>query len=51
MAVSIDELQVQTEPAAPPSEPAGKSAAQSPQLDFKAEIEKHRERELRLQAD
>ena len=54
MAVTIDDLQVETQP---PARPAGASPSQSgspsPQAkpDFKAEMERLRERELRLRAD
>jgi hypothetical protein len=53
MAVNIDELQVETQPAAPSPQAQAQPAAQQspPQLDLKAEMEKLRERELRLQAD
>lgn len=51
MAVNIDELEVQTEPSAPAPQAAPQAAAAQPQLDFTAEMEKFRERELRLRAD
>jgi hypothetical protein len=52
MAVSIDELQLQTTDK-PPAAPSGdaKGAAKRPSLDVKAEMENLRERELRLRAD
>jgi hypothetical protein len=51
MAVGIDDLQVQTQPTqAPPSAPA-KPAASAPRQDVQAELEKIRERELRLKVD
>ena len=51
MAVTIDELQVETQaPAAPASAPAT-GAAQQPKTDLRAELERLRERELRLRAD
>ena len=51
MAVTVDELHVETQaPAAPPSAPSG-GAPKQPQLDIKAEMERLHERELRLQAD
>ena len=55
MAVTIDELQVETQPSsgqpshsAPPAAPA--KSAQS-KTDFRTEMERYRERELRLRAD
>jgi hypothetical protein len=51
MSVTIDDLQVQTQPAgAPSSEPAAGSGQQQ-KPDIKAELEKLRERQLRLRAD
>ncbi len=51
MSVTIDDLEVETQPsAAPPNAPAA-GAAQQPKLDVKAELDKLRERELRLRAD
>jgi hypothetical protein len=52
MAVSIDELQVETQqpaPAAPAASSGG--GAPQPQSDLKSDMEKLRERDLRLQAD
>lgn len=55
MAVTIDELQVETQPATPPGAPAGaapaKGGSSQGKQDLHAEIEKMRERELRLRAD
>ena len=53
MAVNIDDLQVETRPASPSPGSQAQPAAQQaqPQLDLKSEMEKHHERELRLQAD
>jgi len=52
MALAIGELQVQTEaPAAAPAVATTAAKAEPPKLDFPAEMEKLRERELRLQAD
>jgi hypothetical protein len=52
MAVTIDDLEVQTQPSAAPSNaPAAGAAQQQPKQDIKAELEKLRERELRLRAD
>ena len=54
MAVTIDDLQVETQPAARPagagSAPGG-SAPPPPKTDFQAEMERLREREMRLRAD
>jgi hypothetical protein len=52
MSLSIDELQVETQPPlpAPPAAPVS-AAAPPPKPDVKAELEKVRERYLRLQAD
>ena len=52
MAVTIDDLDVQTQPSgAPSTAPAGSGAQQQPKQDIRAELEKLRERELRLRAD
>jgi hypothetical protein len=54
MAVSIDELQVETQgPAAHSGAPATGAAKQQPQQkpDMKAEMDRLRERDLRLKAD
>ncbi|MGA7235769.1 MAG: hypothetical protein WBY44_08820 [Bryobacteraceae bacterium] len=52
MSVTIDDLQVQTQPSAAPSgEPAAGSGQQQQKPDFKAELEKLHVRELRLRAD
>lgn len=51
MAVNIDDLQVETQPPPAPSQGSPAPAAHPPELDFKREMEKFRERELRLQAD
>jgi hypothetical protein len=51
MAVSIDDLQVETQtPAASAGAPTQSAAPQS-KPDFKGEMEKLRERHLRLRAD
>ena len=51
MAISIDDLHVQTQ--APPESPSDSKTRSAPgmQVNVKAEIEKMRERELRLRAD
>ena len=51
MAINIDELHVETQPA--PAKPAAPTAAAPPppKTDVKAELDKIRERYLRLQAD
>ncbi|MGO4881151.1 MAG: hypothetical protein ACLP59_10055 [Bryobacteraceae bacterium] len=53
MAVNIDELQVETQPAAPSGQAQGSSpgAGNTPKPDIKAEMDRLRERELRLRAD
>ncbi|HEX3876784.1 MAG TPA: hypothetical protein VHW24_07360 [Bryobacteraceae bacterium] len=53
MAVIIDDLEVETaEPAAAPAAGASNQRpSQPPKVDFKAEMERLRERELRLRAD
>ncbi len=52
MAVSIDDLQVQTQtPAAAPAGGGKSGPAGQPKPNFKAEIDKQRERDLRLRAD
>ncbi len=51
LAVSIEELQVQTQPASTPRNAAGPGAATPPKPDIHVELEKMRERYLRLQAD
>jgi hypothetical protein len=51
MSVTIDDLDVQTQPSAAPSNAPAASAAPRPKQDIKAELEKLRERELRLKAD
>ncbi|HEY3706083.1 MAG TPA: hypothetical protein VGL22_13555 [Terracidiphilus sp.] len=50
MPVNIDELHVETESPAPSAAPPAKTD-QQPQPDLQADLEKLRERELRLQAD
>ena len=51
MSVNIDELQVETQPpaSAPPAASAG--PATEGKLDIRVELERMRERELRLRAD
>lgn len=51
MATSIDELQVETQPPLPGPPASSAAAAPPPKPDVKAELEKIRERHLRLQAD
>ncbi len=53
MAVNIDEMHVETQPAAPSSAAGAPAAggAAKPDRDLKSEMELYRERELRLQAD
>ncbi len=53
MAVSIDELHVETQQPASAAAPAASSGAGAPkpQSDLKCDMEKLRERDLRLQAD
>ena len=52
MAISIDELQVETQTPAPPAPAAnGGDAKSQPKLDFGRELQKLREREVRLRAD
>ncbi len=53
--VTIDDLQVETQPASDPSGATAPGAAPAksaaPKIDFRAEMERYRERELRLRAD
>jgi len=51
MAVNIDELQVETQPAPASQAPSSAGGAQKPRRDLRCELEKLRERDLRLQAD
>ena len=52
MAVTIEDLQVETAPATPsPAQSAGGGGQQQSKPDIKAEIERCRERDLRLKAD
>ena len=51
MAVEIQDLQVETQPPPAQSQGSPAPAAQPKELDFKREMEKFRERELRLHAD
>jgi len=51
MAVNIDDLEVQTQPTVPPATTSQAPPAKRPELDFRAEMDKLHERELRLQAD
>jgi hypothetical protein len=53
MPVTIDQLQVETQPTAPSVDTSGSApgAAAPPKPDIRAEMERMRERELRLRAD
>jgi hypothetical protein len=53
MAVNIEELHIETQPstAQPGSQAASAAAPAPPKADVRAELEKIRERYLRLQAD
>ena len=51
MAVNIDELQVETEKPAAPEGNAPAGGAPQAKPDIRAEMERIRERELRLRAD
>lgn len=51
MSVSIDEMQVETQAPVAASGGQNAGAAAQPETNLKAELEKHYERKLRLQAD
>jgi hypothetical protein len=51
MSVTIDELQMETQPAPVASGGASGAAAPKPKRDLKSELDMLRERELRLKAD
>lgn len=51
MSATIDHLEVETQPSAAPSNAPAAAAGQQQKVDVKAELDKLRERELRLRAD